>query len=42
VLAITAGKAEDVTQTYTLQWETMQQRRLKNKKNAIGFPKVYS
>jgi peptide-N4-(N-acetyl-beta-glucosaminyl)asparagine amidase len=31
VLAFTADKVEDVTQRYTLQWETIQQRRLKNK-----------
>ena len=34
VLAFTADKVEDVTQTYTLQWETIQQRRLENKNNA--------
>jgi hypothetical protein len=42
VLAFTADKEEDVTQRYTLKWETIQQRRLKNKDNAIDFPKVYS
>jgi hypothetical protein len=43
VLAFTANKVEDVTQRYTLQWETIQQRRLKNKNNnAIDFPKIYS
>ena len=42
VLAFTADKVEDVTQTYTLKWEAIQQRRLKNKKNAIDFAKVYS
>jgi peptide-N4-(N-acetyl-beta-glucosaminyl)asparagine amidase len=41
VLAFTADKVEDVTQTYTLKWEAIQQRRLKKKK-AIDFPKVYS
>ena len=41
VLAFTADKVEDVTQTYTLKWEAIQQRRL-NKKKAIDFPKVYS
>jgi Transglutaminase-like superfamily len=41
VLAFTADKVEDVTQTYTLKWEAVQQRRLKRKK-AIDFPKVYS
>jgi hypothetical protein len=41
VLAFTADKVEDVTQTYTLKWEAIQQRRLK-KKNAIDFAKVYS
>jgi peptide-N4-(N-acetyl-beta-glucosaminyl)asparagine amidase len=40
-LAFTADKVEDVTQTYTLKWEAIQQRRLKRKK-AIDFPKVYS
>jgi peptide-N4-(N-acetyl-beta-glucosaminyl)asparagine amidase len=43
VLAFTADKVEDVTQRYTLKWETIQHRRLKNKNsNAIDFPKVYS
>ena len=37
-----ADKIEYVTQRYTLQWEAVQQQRLKNKKNAIGFTKVYS
>ena len=41
VLAFIADKVEDVTQTYTLKWESIQQRRLKKKK-AIDFPKVYS
>jgi peptide-N4-(N-acetyl-beta-glucosaminyl)asparagine amidase len=41
VLAFTAGKVEDVTQTYTLKWEAIQQRRLK-KGNPPDFPKVYS
>jgi hypothetical protein len=41
VLAFTADKVEDVTQTYTLKWESIQQRRLKKKK-AKDFPKVYS
>lgn len=31
VLAFTADKVEDVTQRYTLKWETMQQRRLTTK-----------
>jgi peptide-N4-(N-acetyl-beta-glucosaminyl)asparagine amidase len=42
VLAFSADKVEDVTQTYTLKWEAIQQQRLKNKKNAIDFQKVYS
>src|ERR687888_2389999 len=42
VLAFTADKVEDVTQLYTLKWETIQQRRLKNKDNTIDFPKIYS
>jgi peptide-N4-(N-acetyl-beta-glucosaminyl)asparagine amidase len=42
VLAFSADRIEDVTQKYTLQWEAIQQRRLKYKKNAIDFPKVYS
>jgi peptide-N4-(N-acetyl-beta-glucosaminyl)asparagine amidase len=42
VLAFTADKVEDVTQRYTLKWETIQQRRLKNKNTATDFPKVYS
>jgi hypothetical protein len=42
VLAFTADKVEDVTKTYTLKWETILQRRLKNKNNAVDFPKVYS
>ena len=42
VLAFTADKVEDVTQTYTLKWESIQQRRLKKRKKAIDFPKVYS
>jgi peptide-N4-(N-acetyl-beta-glucosaminyl)asparagine amidase len=42
VLAFTADRVEDVTKTYTLKWETIQQRRLKNKNNAIDFPKLYS
>jgi peptide-N4-(N-acetyl-beta-glucosaminyl)asparagine amidase len=41
VLAFTADEVEDVTQTYTLKWEAIQQRRLKKKK-AIDFPKAYS
>jgi peptide-N4-(N-acetyl-beta-glucosaminyl)asparagine amidase len=36
VLAFTADKVEDVTQTYTLKWEAIQQRGLKKKK-AIDF-----
>src|SRR5919106_5010554 len=39
VLAFTADKVEDVTQTYTLKWEAIQQRRLKKKK-AIDFPRL--
>jgi peptide-N4-(N-acetyl-beta-glucosaminyl)asparagine amidase len=40
VLAFSADKVEDVTQRHTLQWEAIQQRRLKNKKNAnVDFPK---
>jgi peptide-N4-(N-acetyl-beta-glucosaminyl)asparagine amidase len=31
VLAFSADNVEDVTQRYTLQWEAVQQRRLKNK-----------
>ncbi len=42
VLAFTADKVEDVTKTYTQQWETIQQRRLKNKNNVLDFPKLYS
>lgn len=44
VLAFTADKVEDVTKTYTQKWETIQQRRLKNKKknNVLDFPKLYS
>jgi Transglutaminase-like superfamily len=42
VLAFNADKVEDVTQRYTLRWEAIQQRRLKNKDNAIDFQKVYS
>jgi peptide-N4-(N-acetyl-beta-glucosaminyl)asparagine amidase len=42
VLAFTGDKVEDVTKTYTLKWEAIQQRRLKNKNNAIHFPKLYS
>jgi hypothetical protein len=41
VLAFTADRVEDVTQTYTLKWESIQQRRL-NKKKAIDFSKIYS
>jgi peptide-N4-(N-acetyl-beta-glucosaminyl)asparagine amidase len=32
VLAFTADRVEDITQTYTLKWESIQQRRLKKKK----------
>jgi peptide-N4-(N-acetyl-beta-glucosaminyl)asparagine amidase len=32
VLAFTADKVEDVTQTYTLKWEAIQQRRLKKRR----------
>jgi Transglutaminase-like superfamily len=42
VLAFTADKIEDVTKTYTQKWETLQQRRLKNKNNVLDFPKLYS
>jgi peptide-N4-(N-acetyl-beta-glucosaminyl)asparagine amidase len=42
VLAFSTDKIEDVTQRYTLQWEAIEQRRLKNKKNAMDFPKFYS
>ncbi|MGN6624607.1 MAG: hypothetical protein ACTHKK_10735 [Candidatus Nitrosocosmicus sp.] len=44
VLAFTADKLEDVTETYTLKWGSIHQRRsLKdNKNNAINFPKLYS
>jgi peptide-N4-(N-acetyl-beta-glucosaminyl)asparagine amidase len=42
VLAFSADNVEDVTQRYTLQWEAIKQRRLKNKKNAMDFPKFYS
>jgi hypothetical protein len=42
VLAFTADRVEDVTQTYTLKWEAIQQRRLKKRKNTIDFTKVYS
>jgi hypothetical protein len=33
VLAFSADKVEDVTQRYTQQWETIQQRRVKKKDN---------
>jgi hypothetical protein len=42
VLAFIANEVEDVTKTYTQKWETIQQRRLKNKNKAIDFPKLYS
>jgi peptide-N4-(N-acetyl-beta-glucosaminyl)asparagine amidase len=42
VLAFSADNVEDVSQRYTLQWEAVQQRRLKNKKNAIDFTEIYS
>jgi Transglutaminase-like superfamily len=42
VLAFTADKVEDVTKTYTQKFETIQQRRLKNKNSTIDFPKLYS
>jgi peptide-N4-(N-acetyl-beta-glucosaminyl)asparagine amidase len=42
VLTFTADKVEDVTKTYTQKWETIQQRRLKNKNNVLDFPKLYS
>jgi hypothetical protein len=42
MLAFTADKVEDVTKTYTQKWETIQQRRLKNKNNVLDFPKLYS
>jgi hypothetical protein len=42
VLAFTADNVEDVTKTYTLIWETIQQRRLKNRNNAMDFLKLYS
>ena len=44
VLAFTADEVEDVTKTYTQKWETIQQRRLKNKNknNVLDFPKLYS
>jgi peptide-N4-(N-acetyl-beta-glucosaminyl)asparagine amidase len=32
VLAFTADRVEDVTQTYTLKWESIQQRRLKKRR----------
>jgi hypothetical protein len=35
VLAFTADKVEDVTQTYTLKWGAIQQRRLKKRKQKI-------
>jgi len=38
VLAFSADKAEDVTQTYTLRWEAIQNRRLK-KKRTNDFPR---
>jgi hypothetical protein len=41
VLAFSADKIEDVARRYTLQWEAIQQLRLKNKKNTIDFLKVY-
>ncbi len=39
VLAFTPDKIEDVTQTYTLKWEAIQQRRLEKKK-ATNFPRL--
>ncbi len=42
VLAFSADNVEDVTRKYTLQWEVVHQRRLKNKKNAINFTEIYS
>jgi peptide-N4-(N-acetyl-beta-glucosaminyl)asparagine amidase len=42
VLAFTADNVEDVTKTYSLIWETIQQRRLKNRNNAMDFLKLYS
>jgi peptide-N4-(N-acetyl-beta-glucosaminyl)asparagine amidase len=41
VLAFTADKVEDVTQTYTLKWEAINQRRQKKRKE-IDFIKDYS
>ncbi len=41
VLAFTADMVEDVTQTYTLKWEAIKQRRLKKRKE-IDFIKDYS
>jgi peptide-N4-(N-acetyl-beta-glucosaminyl)asparagine amidase len=37
VLAFSVDKIEDVSQRYTLQWDAIKQRRLKNKRNAIDF-----
>jgi peptide-N4-(N-acetyl-beta-glucosaminyl)asparagine amidase len=42
VFAFTADNVEDVTKTYTLKWETIQQRRLKSRYNAMDFLKIYS
>ena len=42
LLAFTADNVEHVTKTYTLKWETTQQRRLKNRNNAMHFLKLYS
>jgi hypothetical protein len=42
VLAFSADNVEDVTQRYTLQWNTVQRRRNANKKSVIDFTKVYS
>ena len=41
VLAFSSDKVEDVTQSYTLQWDIVRQRRKTNKNNMIDFPKIY-
>jgi len=42
VLAFSSDKVEDVTQSYTLQWDIVRQRRKTNKNNMIDFPKIYN
>jgi hypothetical protein len=45
ILAFSADKVEDVTQAYTIEWDNILQRRMKNNKkknNTINFTKIYS